>query len=137
MEFTAEEFEQAQIHAYQATKDRIEIPGFRKGKAPRSIIEKHFGAGVFFEDALDELIRESYPAALDELELDLDANRKIKTLSVAQQQMIEIAKAVYFNAKVLVLDEPTAALSNTETEALFKQMAKLKQLQMQIVVWVY
>lgn len=58
MEFTAEEFDNAQIKAYQAAKGNIEIPGFRKGKAPRSIIEKHFGEGVFFEDAIDELFRE-------------------------------------------------------------------------------
>ena len=41
MEFTAEEFENAQIKAYQAAKDQFQIDGFRKGKAPRSIIEKH------------------------------------------------------------------------------------------------
>ncbi len=76
MEFTAEEFDQAQIHAYQAAKGKIEIPGFRKGKAPRSIIEKHFGEGVFFEDALDELLRNNYEAALKELDLDvIDAPR--------------------------------------------------------------
>ena len=50
MEFTAEEFEQAQIKVYQEAKNQFEIPGFRKGKAPRSIIEKHYGEGVFFED---------------------------------------------------------------------------------------
>ena len=45
MEFTAEEFEQAQIQVYQQAKNQFEIPGFRKGKAPRSIIEKHYGEG--------------------------------------------------------------------------------------------
>lgn len=71
MEFTAEEFDQAQIKVYQAAKGNIEIPGFRKGKAPRSIIEKHFGEGVFFEDAIDELLRENYEVAVKELDLDL------------------------------------------------------------------
>ena len=64
MEFTAEEFDNAQIKAYQAAKDKFEIPGFRKGKAPRSIIEKHYGEGIFFEDAIDELFREHYGKAL-------------------------------------------------------------------------
>ncbi|MBO5994521.1 MAG: trigger factor, partial [Firmicutes bacterium] len=71
MEFTAEEFEQAQIKAYQKSKNQFAIDGFRKGKAPRSIIEKKYGEGVFFEDALDELFRVEYPNALNELNLEV------------------------------------------------------------------
>ncbi len=71
MEFTAEEFEQAQIKAYQKSKNQFAIDGFRKGKAPRSIIEKKYGEGIFFEDALDELFREEYPKALAELDLEV------------------------------------------------------------------
>ena len=71
MEFSAEEFENAQIKAYQSMKGQFAIDGFRKGKAPRSIIEKRYGEGVFFEDALDELFREYYPKALQELDLEI------------------------------------------------------------------
>lgn len=71
MEFSAEEFENAQVKAYQANKGQFVIDGFRKGKAPRSIIEKKYGKGVFFEDALDELFRENYPKALNELNLEV------------------------------------------------------------------
>lgn len=71
MEFTAEEFEQAQIQVYQQAKNQFEIPGFRKGKAPRSIIEKHYGEGVFFEDAIDALFRQSYGTALADLDLEV------------------------------------------------------------------
>ena len=71
MEFSAEEFEQAQIKVYQEAKNQFEIPGFRKGKAPRSIIEKHYGEGVFFEDAIDALFRQSYGNALSELDLEV------------------------------------------------------------------
>lgn len=71
MEFTAEEFEQAQIKAYQEAKNQFEIPGFRKGKAPRSIIEKHYGEGVFFEDAIDALLRQFYGNALADLDLEV------------------------------------------------------------------
>ena len=71
IEFSAEEFENAQIKAYQQNKDRFQIDGFRKGKAPRSIIEKRYGEGVFFEDAIDELFRENYRKALAELELEV------------------------------------------------------------------
>ncbi|MGN0659987.1 MAG: trigger factor [Emergencia sp.] len=71
MDFTAEEFEAAVVKAYQASKDQFLIDGFRKGKAPRSIIEKHYGEGVFFEDAINSLFQESYPAAINELELEV------------------------------------------------------------------
>lgn len=71
MEFTAEEFENAVINVYKAQKDRFNIDGFRKGKAPRSIIEKKYGEGIFFEDAINDLFSSSYPAALGELELDV------------------------------------------------------------------
>ncbi|MBQ1421615.1 MAG: trigger factor [Firmicutes bacterium] len=71
MEFSAEEFENAQIEAYKKNKDQFTIDGFRKGKAPRTIIERHYGEGVFFEDALDELFRENYVKALDELDLEV------------------------------------------------------------------
>ncbi len=71
MEFTAEEFEAAQVKAYQANKGKFVVDGFRKGKAPRSIIEKRFGEGVFFEEAINELFRENYAKALLELELEV------------------------------------------------------------------
>ena len=71
MEFSAEEFENAQVKAYQNNKDQFIIDGFRKGKAPRSIIERKYGEGIFFEDALDELFREHYPKALNELDLEV------------------------------------------------------------------
>lgn len=71
MDFTAEEFEAAVVKAYQASKDQFMIDGFRKGKAPRSIIEKHYGEGIFFEDAINNLFQESYPTAIRELELEV------------------------------------------------------------------
>ena len=70
MEFTADEFEAAIQQAYLRNRGRIQIDGFRKGKAPRKIIEAKYGAGVFFEDAIDDLLRENYPKALDELNID-------------------------------------------------------------------
>ena len=51
MEFTADEFEKAQIAAYQKTKDQFAIDGFRKGKAPRKMVEKLYGTEIFYEDA--------------------------------------------------------------------------------------
>lgn len=66
-------------------------------------------------------------AALDVLELDIDTHSLIFGLSVAQQQMLEIARAISENAKILIMDEPTASLSNSEVENLFKQITRLKE----------
>lgn len=71
MEFTAEEFENAISRVYKTQKDKFAIDGFRKGKAPRSIIEKKYGETVFFEDAINDLFAAQYPLALDELELEV------------------------------------------------------------------
>ena len=70
MEFTAEEFEAAIIKVYQSQKDKFTIDGFRKGKAPRSIIERKYGEGIFFEDAINNLFSMNYPLALDQLDVD-------------------------------------------------------------------
>lgn len=71
MEFTAEEFEQAQARAYRETRDQFVIDGFRRGKAPRSMIERRYGEGVFFEDAINDMFRDGYPSALNELYLEV------------------------------------------------------------------
>jgi len=60
------------------------------------------------------------------LHADIDVNARINTLPVADQQMVEIAKAISRNARVLIMDEPTAVLSGNETEALFEQIDRLK-----------
>lgn len=71
VEFTAEELEQAIVKEYQETKDKYQIDGFRKGKAPRSILEKHFGEGIFLEGAINTMINDAYPKAAEELGLDV------------------------------------------------------------------
>ena len=71
MDFTAEEFEKAVVDVYKKEKDKFMIDGFRKGKAPRSIIERHYGETVFYDDAINNLFQIQYPLAIDQLELDV------------------------------------------------------------------
>ena len=94
MEFTAEELENAQIKAYQQNKNKFQIDGFRKGKAPRSIIEKRYGEGIFFEDAIDLLFSEHYAKALAELELEV--------IDSPAAEFSKIAKGEGFTATITV-----------------------------------
>ena len=71
LDFTAEEFDNAVVKVYQQTKDQYRIDGFRKGKAPRKVIERYYGEGVFFEDAINELFKAEYSNALKELDLEV------------------------------------------------------------------
>lgn len=65
-----DKFEGAVTKAYNKNKGKFNIPGFRKGKAPKQIIESQYGKGVFYNDAIDMLFPEIYPIALDELSID-------------------------------------------------------------------
>ena len=71
IEFSAEELEGAKVKVYQAKKDQFVIDGFRKGKAPRSIIEKKYGEEIFLDDAINDLLGTGYPDALKELDIDV------------------------------------------------------------------
>ncbi|HWQ78239.1 MAG TPA: trigger factor [Anaerovoracaceae bacterium] len=69
MEFTAGEFETAVNGAYHASKGKFAVDGFRKGKAPRKLIETRYGEDVFFEDAINNMFSKGYPEALETLDL--------------------------------------------------------------------
>mgnify|MGYP000844495907 CR=1 FL=1 len=69
VDFTAKEWEDAVQNAYTRNKGKFNVDGFRKGKAPRKIIESHYGSDVFYEDAINELFNDAYPKALSDLNL--------------------------------------------------------------------
>lgn len=73
-----------------------------------------------------EMIRQAQ-AIVDELKVDIDVRKKVGDLSIAKQQMIEICRALLSNAKVIVMDEPTSSLTQTEIDQLFEQIRKLKE----------
>lgn len=118
IEFSAEEFENAQIKAYQQNKDRFQIDGFRKGKAPRSIIEKRYGEGVFFEDAIDELFRENYGKALAELELEV--------IDSPRAEFGKIAKGEGFSATITVACYPIVDVKDYKGVEIDKVVQEVK-----------
>ena len=101
IEVPAEELEKAMEAAYQKQKKQISVPGFRKGKVPRAMIEKMYGAGVFYEDAANTLMQQNYPSAVDESGIDIVSR---PTVDVVQ---IEKGKPFIFTAEVAVKPEVT------------------------------
>lgn len=101
IEVAAEEFEKAVQAAYMKNKNKITIPGFRKGKAPRVMIEKMYGAGIFYEDAANALIQREYPKAAEESGLDIVSYPEIDVVQV------EKGKSFIFTAEVAVKPEVT------------------------------
>lgn len=101
IEVAAEDLEKAMQNAYQKAKGRISIPGFRKGKAPRKMIEQMYGKGVFLEDAVNALIPEHYSKALAECELEIVSQ---PTIDITQA---EPGKALIFTAEVATKPEVT------------------------------
>ncbi|MCI8523694.1 MAG: trigger factor [Lachnospiraceae bacterium] len=94
IEAGADELEKAIEKAYQKQKNKISIPGFRKGKVPRQMVEKMYGKEVFYEDAANELIPDAYDKALDECEEDIVSSPKIEVVQ------IEAGKPFIFTATV-------------------------------------
>ena len=99
IEVSAEDLEKAMQSAYQKAKGRISIPGFRKGKAPRKMIEQMYGKGIFLEDAVNALIPEHYSKALSECELEIVSQPQIDVTQM------EPGKALIFTAEVAVKPE--------------------------------
>ena len=100
VEVSAEEFEAAVEKAYRKQRGSIRVPGFRPGKAPRKMIENMYGAGVFYEEAVNEALPDAYTAAVKEQELEVVGYPEVELLSVGKE-------GFSFKATVAVYPEVT------------------------------
>ena len=96
IEVSAEDFDKAINKVYNRQKSRMNVPGFRKGKTPRKVLEKMYGAAIFYEDAANDCINSSYPDAAKESGEDIVSNPEI---NVTQ---IEAGKPFIYTAEVAV-----------------------------------
>ena len=124
IEVSADEFSKAVEEAYQKNKGKISVPGFRKGKVPKKMIEQMYGKAVFYEDAANALIPGAYEKALEECEETIVSSPKI---DVTQ---IEEGKSFIFTAEVALKPEVTlgaevdkieVSVTDEEVEADLKQ----------------
>ena len=101
VEVPAEQFEAALKTSYNKNKNKFNIPGFRKGKAPQAMIEKMYSVGVFYEDAVDEAINASYPDAAKESGLEIVSRPEISI------EQVEKGKSFIYVATVATKPEVT------------------------------
>lgn len=117
IEASAEELEKAIQAAYQKNKGKINMPGFRKGKAPRVMIEKMYGPGVFYEDAANALIPDAYAKEVEDCDLDIVSQPKIDVVQ------IEKGKSFIFTAEVAL--KPVVTLGEYKGVEVEKQAVEV------------
>lgn len=93
-EVGAEKFEEGMKYSYNKNKNQIQLPGFRKGKAPRKLIEAEYGEGVFYDDAINFVLPDAYDEAVTELNLDVVSKPTIDISSVSSKEGVSFKVSV-------------------------------------------
>lgn len=93
-------FAEAVKQSYRKNVKKLNVPGFRKGKAPQHMCEKLFGEGIFFEDAIDMVMPTAYALALQEADLDVVSRPEIDLVSVSKEEGLVFTASVYVKPEV-------------------------------------
>ena len=132
VEVSAEDFEKALTSAYKKNRNRINVPGFRKGKAPQAMIEKMYGAGMFYEDAINEILDTTYPQAMKESGLEIVSRPEISideikrgeavvyTATVATKPPVELGQY-----KGISVEKADSSVSTKEVNEELKRVQQL------------
>lgn len=137
IEISAEAFEAAIEKAYQKQKKNISVPGFRKGKATRKLIEKEYGEGVFFEDAVNALVPGEVDTAVVEAGFELVARPDVEVLSVDKEKGIELKVTCITKPEVTIKKykglETVKTVKDITEEDINKDIDNLRQKGMRII----
>lgn len=129
MRINADSFDKACQNAYQKSRSKFNIPGFRKGKAPKAIIEKQYGEGVFFEDAINALFPDAFEAAVKEHNIEAIDRPEIDVEEIGKGQDLVIIADVAVKPDVelgqyknIEVEEVSSEVSEDEIEGELKRM---------------
>lgn len=120
-----DEFTKAEQKAYQKNKSRFSIPGFRKGRAPKKIIEANYGEGVFFEDALNEVFPSIFKEAIETHELDVVSQPEIEEVGeIKKGEDISLTVSVYVSPEVTLGEYKNLEVKKEEVEVTDEEVDK-------------
>lgn len=139
IEYSSEEFDNAITEAYKRTKNQFSINGFRKGKAPRKIIESHYGKDIFYDEALNELLKNDYPKTITDLEIEPIDQPIVETPEIKQGEPVVITIKVELSPEIEIKDyegieiekisgEVTEEDIKRELENVQKEQARLERI---------
>ena len=139
IEFSAEEFKEALNKAYLANKGKFQIDGFRKGKAPRKIIESHYGHDVFWDDALNSLLENGYYDAVKDMDLEVVSQPSFEAPEVKDGEPVVLSGSVQVfpeieveNYKGLEIEKVETVIGDKEVQEELERVQK-SQARMEIV----
>ena len=116
VEVPAEELEKALDRAYNKTKNKLNVPGFRKGKAPRNIIEKMYGPEIFYEDAANDLVEREYEKAYDECGEDIVSSPEIEVVEIEKGKPFVFTATVALKPEIKLGKYKGVKIEKVETE---------------------
>lgn len=131
LEISPEQFEKAMDVAYNKAKKQISLPGFRKGKAPRKLVEKAYGKEIFYEDAINAVLPEMYDEAVKELELEVMSRPEVNVDAIEEGKPVVVTCEVAVKPEVklgdykgLEVEAEDASVSDEEVEEEVKRAAQ-------------
>ena len=138
MTLGAEAFNKATQAAYLKNRGKFNLPGFRKGKSPRKMIESQYGEGVFYEDAINDLLSVEYPKAIEALELDVIDRPDIDVKELEQGKDIIVEATVTVKPEVKIVDYKGVEVEKVEVnvtdEDVDAEIEKTRELNGRLVV---
>ena len=139
IEFSAEEFKEALNKAYLANRGKFQIDGFRKGKAPRKIIESHYGHDVFWDEALNDLLENGYYDAVKEMGIEVISQPSFESPEVKADEPVVLSGSVQVfpefeveNYKGLEVEKVETVIGDKEVQEELEKVQK-SQARMEIV----
>lgn len=132
VEVPAEQFDEAIKTAFNKNKNKFNIPGFRKGKAPQAMIEKMYGAGIFYEDAANIVMEDTYPDAMEESKLDIVSRPEIHVTQIEKGSNFIYTATVALKPEVTLGEYKGVEVERAKAEVTEEDInAELKKVQEQ------